>query len=461
LSGLLHAAVLVTAQAPVSRKFLLLSMAVAIGGIALFVLLAVLIRKTLRSGASEELAAIERTTPREENSLAFEAMAYSSVIARFKEQEKELERLRASERERAAATENISQAVLSNLASGVLVLGLSGTVRQANAAAKEILGYQSPFNLHARDIFRGVLTVREEGGAQPSEPSLLLNAINQTLREGLTFRRMEAEYQTPQGHQRILGITLSPVRSAAGEPLGAACLISDLTEITRLSRQIALQQNLAALGEMSAGIAHEFKNSLATIAGYAQMLRSEQDLKTAHEFAARIGEETSSLTRIVTHFLNFARPREIVMQELDAAAILEDCAREAGVALQLRGVEGLRLLGDSTAIRQVFANLLRNSAEAARPGAPATVIATAIQEGDRIRLELSDNGAGISPQTLGRVFLPFFTTKNHGTGLGLALVHRIVTEHGGTITAASDGSGATFTLSLPAKKPAQAASESH
>jgi signal transduction histidine kinase len=89
------------------------------------------------------------------------------------------------------------------------------------------------------------------------------------------------------------------------------------------------------------------------------------------------------------------------------------------------------------------------------------VIATAIQEGDRIRLELSDNGAGISPQTLGRVFLPFFTTKNHGTGLGLALVHRIVTEHGGTITAASDGSGATFTLSLPAKKPAQAASESH
>src|SRR5213075_425665 len=116
-----------------------------------------------------------------------------------------------------------------------------------------------------------------------------------------------------------------------------ACLVSDLTEITDLSRQMRLKENMASLGEMSAGIAHEFKNSLATISGYSQMLATDGDQET-REFAQKIAAETGNLTRIVTDFLNFARPRGMKREPLDLRAMLEDCAKENGVALKLENV---------------------------------------------------------------------------------------------------------------------------
>jgi signal transduction histidine kinase len=244
------------------------------------------------------------------------------------------------------------------------------------------------------------------------------------------------------------------VRGAGGEALGAACLVSDLTEITHMTAQMRLRENLALLGEMSAGIAHEFKNSLATISGYSQMLTGENDAPTTQQFAGKIVAETASLTRIVTDFLNFARPQGLEAETVDLRPLIEDCARECGVALQLDGFPaGLSLRGDATALRQAFSNLLRNSAEAGRNGAPVNVQVSAEVDGHTIRLVFQDDGAGIPSENLSRIFVPFFTTKASGTGLGLALVHRIVTEHGGTVSVASDPSGSRFTLSFPARKP--------
>src|SRR5262249_49101782 len=144
----------------------------------------------------------------------------------------------------------------------------------------ELLGYASPTGLHARDLFRGVSTVRFTSPASAQGNTAMDNtpltaAVEACLRDGSLFRRIEASYMTPAGKQPLLGITLSPVRNSKGESLGVAALISDLTEITALSNQIRVQENMAALGEMSAGIAHEFKNALATISGYAQMLRND------------------------------------------------------------------------------------------------------------------------------------------------------------------------------------------
>ena len=219
-----------------------------------------------------------------------------------------------------------------------------------------------------------------------------------------------------------------------------------------------LRENLAALGEMSAGIAHEFKNSLATISGYAQMLTGERDPETSQQFARKIAAETSSLTRIVTDFLNFARPQDIQAETVELRPLLEDCARECGVALRFTAFPpALELNGDPTALRQAFANLLRNSAEAARDGKPAEVAVTAESAGESLRLVLRDNGGGIPQEDLAKIFIPFFTTKSQGTGLGLALVHRILSEHGGAISVASDAAGSTFTLSFPAAKAAPAA----
>ena len=387
----------------------------------------------------------------------FSLAAYEGVIRKLKDQEKELERLRKSERERASESASLSEAVLSNLGSGVVLFNTMSLVRQANPAAKTLMGYASPFGLHARDMFRGVTAVRipenQPSVDETSENGPLVKMIELCTRQGQSFRRIEADYKTPDGQTRVLGITVSPVRSTKDEAVGAACLISDLTEITHLSQQMRLRENMAALGEMSAGIAHEFKNALATISGYAQMLEQEaRGDENRAGFASKIAVETDALARIVTDFLNFAKPQGLQREPIAIRPVLEDCAREAGVQLEFGSFpEGAVVEGDPVALRQAFSNLLRNSAEAASENTRPAVRIEGAASGTGLKFSLKDNGSGIDAAELNRIFIPFFTTKATGTGLGLALVHRIVTEHGGTVAVASEGTGkgATFTLTFP------------
>src|SRR5437588_8314114 len=247
--------------------------------------------------------------PSETSNTDFTLAAYQGVIQKYKEQEREVARLRDEERQRAAATEKVNTAVLSQLPSGVILFNRLGLVQQANPAAKGIFGYASPLGLHARDLFKGITALRSADASAESGSGAMLKTLNGCIANGQPAQRLEADYLTPQGKARVLGITLSPVRDPQGATLGVACLTSDLTEISDLARQMRLREDLALLGEMSAGIAHEFKNSLATISGYAQMLRQEPDAGTVRNFAAKIADETASLTRVVTDFLNFARPQ--------------------------------------------------------------------------------------------------------------------------------------------------------
>jgi two-component system sensor histidine kinase AtoS len=418
-------------------------------GLAVVILALRSLRKMLVSSSEDD-------KPRVSLDSAFTLSAYEGVIRKMKEQEKELERLRRSERNQANESASMSEAVLSNLSSGVVLFNNANLVRQANPSAKTLLGYASAFGLHSRDIFRGVSKVRMPAsptsarGEESDGAGQLLNAIDSAIRQGTQVRRIEADYRTPSGESRVLGITISPVRGAQGEALGAAALISDLTEITQLSQQMRLRESMAALGEMSAGIAHEFKNSLATISGYAQMLQKENDATTSNQFATKIAAETASLARIVNDFLNFARPQGLAREPLDVRKMLEDCAEEAQVELDTEKCPAeIMVLGDPTALRQAFSNLLRNSAEAVRQGERPKASLTASVNAAGTILALTDNGTGIAPEQLSRIFIPFFTTKPEGTGLGLALVHRIITEHAGTINVTSNGSGTTFTLAFP------------
>ena len=428
---------------------LLLRMAIVFIAAAFLFGLAVVLMRHLRrnlTGEDEE----RRTSV---DGPEFQLAAYHGVIQQLKEKEQELQRIRQQATERATASQNLSAVVLSNLTSGVLVFNSAGTVRQANDAARQILGYATAFGMHARDLFRGVSQLRRETGE--TAPETLPEAVS-AARDGIAYRRLQADYTAPQGEKRVLGITLSPVRGSAGEAFGTACLISDLTEVTSLERQVRTREQLASLGEMSAGIAHEFKNSLATISGYAQMLRADNDPEVVRQFAAKIVDETSNLTRIVTDFLAFARPQELTSQAVNLHQTLEECGREAGVELDLAALPfGVCISGDSTALRQAFSNLLRNSAEAARDGVPIRVSVSGDEDARGVQLVVRDNGRGIPPDALPRIFVPFFTTKSEGTGLGLALVHRIVTQHGGAIAVSSDGQGTTFTLSFPAEKLAK------
>jgi len=206
---------------------------------------------------------------------------YNTVIQQLKQQKQELQEQTQNEQRRARTTENFSQAVLSNLSSGVLVFGTNRLVQQSNPAAKQILGFASSTGMSADDLFR----------------SEVADEVRCVLREGSGRRQVEADYTTPAGEPRRLAVTVSPVPAADGSLLGAACLINDLTALEQIRRQQELQ------GEMSAERALELRKSLTTISGYAQQLAKNRDPELAQQLADDIADEAARLDRSLGGFL--------------------------------------------------------------------------------------------------------------------------------------------------------------
>ncbi len=429
--------------------------------VGVYVLSAAL-RLFLRRGDSTPKDEFAPPTPRSENQAAFLTASMQSVIARLKEQEKELERLHRLEKERAQQTEQLSVAVTRNMPTGLLLINAAGLITMSNPAAEHALGTQ------------GLAFRRYQEVLGPGAP--LVELLSGCLAEGRTFQREEVDHTTPGGELRHLGVTISPVvqpNDAKGKIAGALCLLSDLTELNALQEQMRLKENLAALGEMSAGIAHEFKNSLATISGHAQLIRGEAAANSeTSESAKKIQEQTQALSNMVTEFLRFARPLEVSREPVQTAqlvrTVLDECAQQfPGVRFSSEGDFPV-VEGDESLLRQALANLARNAAEATDPslaqstGRQASVLVAGHSDPDSSRpgvwIRVRDTGPGITEDDLPRLFLPFFTTKSTGTGLGLALVQKIVVHHSGTVTARNHPQGgAEFIVWLPSRRePAQA-----
>ncbi|MFZ0294063.1 MAG: PAS domain-containing protein [Candidatus Sulfotelmatobacter sp.] len=227
---------------------------------------------------------------------------YNTVIQQLKQQKHELQVQTLTEQRRARITENFSQTVLSNLPSGVLVFGLNGLLKQANPAAKEILGFASLSGMSAADIFRDAEVCSPKSGLPSSndladDPVSVAEEIQAVLHEGSKRRHLEADYITPAGAKLRLAVTVSAVPAVDGSLLGVACLISDRSEFEHIRRQQQLQ------GEVSAEMALELRTSLTTIAGYAQQLARNRDPDLAPQLAADIAGEAASLDRRIGGFL--------------------------------------------------------------------------------------------------------------------------------------------------------------
>jgi two-component system sensor histidine kinase HydH len=385
-------------------------------------------------------------SPRSDNPAAFMTASMQAVIKKLKEQEKELEALHRAERERAQQTERMSEAVTRNMPAGLLLVNSGGLITSANPAAEAALGVKSLAYRRSSEILGA--------GSRLSE------LVAACLEQGRTFRREEVEYLTPSHELRQLGVTISPIQNNANEITGAICLLSDLTELAALQKQIHMKENLAALGELSAGIAHEFKNALATISGYAQMIRSEAQPGTdLHEHGELILRQTRSLTHVVTEFLKFARPLELADEQVSLAPIIERIVAELGevvpgVPFDILGEFG-EVSGDDALLRQAILNLARNAAEAAgdNPAGGRVIIRGEIDKTGPLpglRISITDNGPGIPAEALTKIFMPFYTTKANGTGLGLAVVQKIIVQHGGSIEARNQTQGgAEFIVWLP------------
>lgn len=252
-----------------------------------------LLMRRMRRSLSEEASFPDPPSASE----SFPLHTYHAVIQQLKQQKHELQSLQLVERRRAKTSEKISAAVLSNLSCGVLFFTSNGLVRQANSSAKQILGFASPAGMSAAEIFREAELTSASDGAY----SNLAEAVNVSLHEKTRFQRLEARYRTPAGEERALDITVSSVHAPDSEVLGAACLINDRTEMAEIRRQQELR------GEMSAEMALGLRNSLTTIAGYAQQLAASRDPELARQLAADIAAEAAHLDRTIGGFLASAK----------------------------------------------------------------------------------------------------------------------------------------------------------
>ena len=363
--------------------------------------------------------------------------------------EQAVQRLRAQERamkQRAEASERLSEEIVASLTSGLLVVSGDRTVLTLNPAGRRLLGLSdqdiaSPM----RDLLR-------------TAPSLA-SVIEECLDSGQPVLRRTIQTALPGGGTAHLGITVSPIRDGHAALQGVICLFTDLSAVVELEEQLRLKDTLARLGELTAGIAHEFRNGLATIHGYGRLLDLEKLPPDYRPYVQGIRDETEALRQVVTNFLNFAKPTELTLTAVPLRALADRAAEEIrgevtsrGGTVRVTGDFGT-VQGDDVLLRQALSNLCRNALEACVDAATAPIVTVEGQIDRSHGLQhvvVSDNGPGVDPAAMTRMFRPFFTTKARGTGLGLALVQKIVVTHNGRVTVANGPTGgARFTVTLP------------
>jgi two-component system sensor histidine kinase PilS (NtrC family) len=361
---------------------------------------------------------------------------------RLQSQSEDLEQLRT-----------LNQHIITSLQSGLLSHTLDGRVIFFNQAAERITG------LRADDVlYQDVRTIF---------PRLEPDSATVSDAAGAAMNRWEETFETPDGQVRVLGMSRSPLVDSGGASRGAVVVFQDLTPMRSLEQQIRRSEKFAAIGKMAAGIAHEIRNPLTSISGSIQMLKRGANLdKTDSRLMEIVLREVERLNALITDFLRFARPAPPQLARTHIGALMSEVI-EVFRYMQSQGEGGPRydvdlMVGDSVIVqadprqlKQVIWNLLNNAVDAMPAGGliqmQAVVTGKSGADDDGVELRLSDTGVGITAENLSRVFDPFFSTKPRGSGLGLALVHRIVEEHGGTIHVESEpGKGTTMIIRLPA-----------
>jgi len=368
------------------------------------------------------------------------AAAFRTVVVKMREQDEALRNLDRGGGGLGDLVRFASRSA-SEMTTGVLVLDRRTEVAAMNEAAAAQLGVE-------RNDVRG-LGLGEIDSGVPG----LVELVRACLEKGRGVSREVLEVSRGAGGRGHLGVGLTPSFGTDGKPVGVLVLMTDLTEIRELQEQARLRENLAAVGQLSAGIAHEFRNALGTILGYARMLEKREDARVRGP-AREILKEVDTVRRSIDEFLLFARPPEPDSTVLQLERLIRACAATVPerINVDIDGEYG-PVVADEGLLRRVFDNLLGNATDAASE-AERTVsvrIRGRIAAGGRtIQVEVEDDGPGISGEQLEQVFVPFFTTRKSGTGLGLALVQRTMVDLGGTVEAAQGPrGGALFRLRFP------------
>ena len=344
--------------------------------------------------------------------------------------------------------------ILTSLATGIVTVDLEGRVVTLNPAAELMTGF-----------FAGEVRGRyctEVFSHTPDVAELLMETLaNHVAVPGvtLTLRRRN-------GRTVPVELSTAPLRGAEGKELGALGAFRDLTRVRQLEDRLRRSDRLAALGEMAAGLAHEIKNPLTALLTFSRHLtRRFDDPDFRDKFQAVVPRELERINLIVERLLELSRPPRVAFKPLRLPAVLERTLELYAERVEAQDIQVTREWGrdlpsiwaDHEALYRAFVNLVANALDAMPRGGRLTVRAAWTDGemvgrggGRRVAVEIEDTGSGIQADDLDRVFNPFFSTKDGGTGLGLALTHKIVEEHGGSIDVRSTrGAGATFRIVLP------------
>jgi two-component system sensor histidine kinase PilS (NtrC family) len=373
--------------------------------------------------------------------------ATSLLTSYLSEQQRTTSRELTAVRQNLAELRALNQNVVESIPSGLITLSTFGIATFVNPAGVLILK-TPPLSILGRHVTElGFFTI--EGW----------NDARDQLASGSVVRKESETLSAADGALNI-GFAVTHLSTLDGQSAGYTLIFQDLTEMKKMEAELRLKDRMAAVGELSAGIAHEIRNPLAAIAGSVQVLRGSKSL-TAQEqrLMSIVLKESERLNKSISDFLRFVRPQEKRPLEFDVAASLAETldllenSRELDERHQIRReIEppSFSLLGDGDQIRQVFWNLARNAVQAMPQGGVLTV-RTVVEE-DEYQIIFTDSGRGMSHADLERLFQPFRTNFPSGTGLGMAISYRIVQEHGGRIEVTSkEGSGTAITISLPTK----------
>ena len=351
-------------------------------------------------------------------------------------------------RQNLAELRALNQNVVESIPSGLITLTSFGTASFVNPAGASILRSEAMSFLGRHISELGFFTVDE------------WNAAREELATGSVVRQ-EVTIVDNAGAKRNIGFAVSPLFTLDGKFSGYTVIFQDLTDVKKLEAEVRLKDRMAAVGELSAGIAHEIRNPLAAIAGSVQVLKKSQSLTPQEQrLMSIVLKESERLNKSISDFLRFVRPQEKRTIEFDVAASLSETLDLMANSPELHERHEIRreiappsflLAGDADQIRQVFWNLARN-AVAAMPQGGVLTVRTTIDE-DGYHIIFSDNGRGMSHADLQRLFQPFRTNFPSGTGLGMAISYRIVQEHGGKIDVTSrEGEGTSIIISLPIRQ---------
>ncbi len=343
--------------------------------------------------------------------------------------------------------QDYTEAILRSITAGVIAVGPDGSVATVNVAVERMLGMREE-DMVPRKIGR---LFRDDGGLD----GILMRFLNGQSPKMVS----DLQAVTTDGRTLHLEVAMARMRDVGGRPLGAVVTLEDVSEVRALTDQLIRADRLAAMGELTAGVAHEVRNPLGIIRASVQLVEdSDGDPTRVREAARIIKQEIDRLDRVIKALLDFGRPSAPTLRPTNVEDVVDDVvlftrqfAVQAHVEIdtQFAAADPI-VLADADQLKQVLVNLVSNAVQAMEDTGGR--IAVRVWDDDEfVLVSVADDGPGIAPEVLERVFDPFYSTRDSGTGLGLTIVHRIIDQHGGRVEAQSTpGAGTTFTIALPA-----------